>query len=233
MPLKAEEGLTGLILPRTPLSDGERISLPSTYPPSTVDLSTDFKELDNEGRAILVDLGLFVLINVYCPNDGTGSEEREKFKMDYHRLLETRVRGLIQDGREVMVVGDLNACAAVEDHCEGQLMVARGLVEGLQGEEGFWGKDCRRWIRDLLMKDDGTCGSMVDIVRKFWPNRKAMYTCASVYPSHSSYTEGFARLEYQNCRPRDELWHADRFHPRHARACPLDTSSRHPTPYKR
>lgn len=182
VPLKAEEGLTGLIHPRPPLSDGERISHPSAYPPSSADLSTgefDFEELDNEGRAILVDLKLFVLINVYCPNNGTGSEDREKFKMGYHRLLETRVRGLIQEGREVMVVGDLNACAAVEDHCEGQLMVARGLAEGLQGEEGFWGKDYRRWIRDLLMKDDGTCGCMIDIVRKFWPNRKGMYTCAS------------------------------------------------------
>jgi AP endonuclease-2 len=180
VPLKAEEGLTGLIHTRALPSDGERISHPSAYPPSTAHLSgeSDFKELDNEGRAILVDLRLFVLINVYCPNNGTGSEDREKFKMDYHRLLETRVRGLIQEGREVMVVGDLNACAAVEDHCEGQLMVARGLVEGLQGEEGFWGKDHRRWIRDLLMKEDGTCGGMIDIVRKFWPNRKGMYTCA-------------------------------------------------------
>lgn len=178
VPLKAEEGLSGLVFP---FSDAERISPLCAYPCKAADPSAgelDFKELDSEGRAVLVDLGLFVLINVYCPNDGTGSEDREKFKMNYHQLLETRVRGLIREGREVMVVGDLNACAAVEDHCEGQLMVARGLADGLQGQEGFWGKEYRRWIRDLLVKDDGTGGCMIDIVRNFWPNRKGMYTCA-------------------------------------------------------
>ncbi|KAF4610457.1 hypothetical protein D9613_006552 [Agrocybe pediades] len=181
VPLKAEEGLTGILQPKPPLSTDEKIS--RTYPPAVElndreeDDAVDWKDLDSEGRAVVVDLGLFVLINTYCPNDGTGTEEREKFKMDYHRLLETRVNCLIKEGRQVMVVGDLNACAAIEDHCEGQLMVERGLAEGLEGEEGFWGKEYRRWIRDWLIKEDGTGGSMVDIVRKFWPDRKGMYTC--------------------------------------------------------
>jgi AP endonuclease-2 len=179
MPSKAEEGLTGLIQPRPPFSEEERISRTGSYPSDVADPEVDYKDLDSEGRAVVVDLGLFVLINVYCPNDGTGSKEREDFKMQYHRLLEARVDGLIQEGRQVMVVGDLNACAAVEDHCEGPLMVARGLAEGLQGEEGFWGKEYRRWIRDWLIKDDGT-GCLVDIARKFWPGRKGMYTCVYI-----------------------------------------------------
>ena len=180
--LKAEEGLTGLIQPRPRLSEEERISRPGLYPPDVADADEEevnYKDLDSEGRAVVVDFGLFVLINVYCPNDGGGSKERETFKMNYHRTLEARVHGLLQEGREVIVVGDLNACAAVEDHCEGSLMVARGLAEGLQGEEGFWGKEYRRWIRDWLIKDDGT-GSLVDIVRKLWPDRKGMYTCACI-----------------------------------------------------
>ncbi|KDR70942.1 hypothetical protein GALMADRAFT_75643 [Galerina marginata CBS 339.88] len=185
--LKAEEGLTGLIQPKPPFTTSERISSPDTYPPSTTpnppipedEDEIDYKDLDSEGRAVVLDLGLFVLISVYCPNDGTGTEERGKFKMDYHRLLEARVTGLVREGREVMVVGDLNACAAVEDHCEGHLMVERGLAEGLKGEEGFWGVEYRRWIRDWLVRktDEGTRGSMVDIVRQFWPERRGMYTC--------------------------------------------------------
>ncbi|KAF8961943.1 Endonuclease/exonuclease/phosphatase [Flammula alnicola] len=174
VPLKAEEGLTGLIQPRPPLNADERISKIGSYPPDVIDPQVpededevDYEDLDSEGRAVVVDLGLFVLISVYCPNDGTGTEERGQFKMDYHRLLEARVNGLIKEGREVMVVGDLNACAAIQDHCEGHLM----------GEEGFWGKDYRRWIRDWLVTQDGTGGCMVDIVRKFWPDRKGMYTC--------------------------------------------------------
>ena len=35
------------------------------------------------------------------------------------------------------MVGDLSACAAVQDHCERSLLSAQGLAEGLQGEEGF------------------------------------------------------------------------------------------------
>ena len=198
MPWKAEEGLTGLIQPRPALTSEERISRWDVYPPNLEEFSeeTEFKELDGEGRAVLVDLGLFVLINVYCPNDA-GSEEREKFKMDYHRLLETRVRTLIEEERQVMVVGDLNACASVEDHCEGQLMVERGLAEGLQGEEGFWGKDYRKWIRDWLVNDDGSGGCMVDIVRKFWPDRKKMYTCTFFFSAlHRFSNRQSNRLEY-------------------------------------
>lgn len=181
VPLKAEEGLSGILQPRLPFSESERISKFDSYPPHIQDddeQQLDFKDLDSEGRAVVVDFGLFVLINVYCPNDGTGSEERETFKMDYHKLLEMRVRSLIKEGREVVLVGDLNACAAIEDHCEGRIMVEQGLAAGLQGEEGFWGKDSRRWLRDLIIQGNCT-GTMVDIVRKLWPDRQGMYTCAS------------------------------------------------------
>ncbi|PFH47647.1 hypothetical protein AMATHDRAFT_151641 [Amanita thiersii Skay4041] len=184
--LKAEEGLTGFLQPKPPLTDAERVSNDVTYPPYLLEehdprdegLELDLLTLDSEGRAVIVDFGLFVLINVYCPNDGVGTEERDKFKMDYHRLLELRVRGLIEkEGREVIVVGDINSCAAVIDHCEGTLMVSRGQAMGMQGDEGFYEREYRRWIRDWLLPEDGGVGCMVDIVRRFWPNRKGMYTC--------------------------------------------------------
>ena len=35
-----------------------------------------------------------------------------------------------------MVVGDLNACAAVQDHYEGSLLVARGLAEVFRVRKG-------------------------------------------------------------------------------------------------
>ena len=186
VPNKAEEGLTGLIQPKPPLTAEERISTFGSYPSdSTLNLvddsvdgvEVDIKDLDSEGRAVVVDVGLFVLINVYCPNTGTGTDEREKFKRNYHKLLEARVDALIKENREVIVVGDLNACAAVQDHCEGSLLVARGLAEGLKGEEGFWGVDRRGYIRNWLMDTEGSGGCMVDIVRRFWPTRKGMYTC--------------------------------------------------------
>ncbi|KAF9464928.1 Endonuclease/exonuclease/phosphatase [Collybia nuda] len=189
VPCKAEEGLSGIVQPKPPLTAEERVSKVEAYPQRVISdqdegkdeeevAQLNYKDLDSEGRTVVVDLGLFVLINVYCPNDGNGTEERDKYKSDFHRVLEARVKGLIErEGREVVVVGDLNACAAVIDHCEGQLMVARGHAEGMEGEDGFWGKDVRRWLRDWMINDDGSGGCMIDIVRKLWPDRKAMYTC--------------------------------------------------------
>ncbi|KAF5361958.1 hypothetical protein D9756_002784 [Leucocoprinus leucothites] len=177
-PVKAEEGITGLIQPKPPFTPEERVSRYENYPPQLMyNDELDYKHLDSEGRAVTVDFGLFVLINVYCPNDGTGTDERDKYKMDYHRVLSERVRGLQEEGREVIVLGDINACAAVIDHCEGNIMVARGKAAGMEDEDGFWERECRRWLRDWLQTKDGTGGPLIDIVRRFWPGRKGMYTC--------------------------------------------------------
>ncbi|KAG5642824.1 hypothetical protein DXG03_002083, partial [Asterophora parasitica] len=194
VPVKAEEGLCGILHPKPPLSAEERVSGLKAYPQGVIadeydsddreeEAGLDYKDLDSEGRTLVLDFGLFVLINVYCPNGGNGTEERDKYKADFHRVLEARVKGLVEEGREVMVVGDLNACSAVIDHCEGHLMVAKGLAEGLQGEDGFWGKDVRRWLRAWMVAEDGTGGPMIDITRRFWPDRKAMYTCACALTS--------------------------------------------------
>ena len=173
-----------MLQPKLPLSDSERVSDGNLYPPflgEELDAQLNFSELDSEGRALTIDFGLFVLINLYCPNDGTGTEERDKFKIDFHRLLELRVKGLLEEGREVMVLGDINACAAVIDHCVGPLLVSRGQAMGMKDEEGFWVNGFRTWLRDWLAHEDSGGvvhgGPMVDIVRRFWPDRKGMYTC--------------------------------------------------------
>ncbi|KAJ7230209.1 Endonuclease/exonuclease/phosphatase [Mycena pura] len=186
LPLKAEEGLTGLLQPTPPHTAAERVSTLDAYPDVgavSADL-VDLRALDSEGRALVLDFGLFVLINVYCPNDGTETEERLKYKADFHALLEARVRGLIAvERREVIVVGDLNACAAVMDHAEGPLIVGRAQAEGVQGEEGFLAHGARRWLRDWLISDDDGCsgnkgkGCLVDVVRRLHPDRRGMYTC--------------------------------------------------------
>lgn len=185
VPLKAEEGLTGLLQPKLPLSEEERVSKPDVYPPRLLDDEAegaegedelDFDDLDSEGRTLVLDFGLFVLINTYSPNVGD-TPARLAYKMAYHKLLSVRVKGLIEkERRQVIVVGDVNACAAVIDHCEGDLMVRKGKEEGMEGEEGFWGEAYRRWLSDWVKEDGGT---MVDVVRKFWPGRKGMYTCKS------------------------------------------------------
>ena len=238
IPLKAEEGLSGVLQPKPPLTAAERISELDNYPPNAenayIEGDLDYADLDSDGRTVVLDLGLFVLINVYCPNDGNGTEERDKYKMDFHRLLETRVVGLIKEGREVMVVGDLNACAAIIDHCEGHLMVAKGLTEGLQGEEGFWGKDSRRWMRGFLVPEgEGRPGGfMIDIVRKLWPERKGMYTCVCCFLCCAlGYQADLSdpRLEHEDLCTRFKLWCTDRLYSYHTQVASMGQSCGYPT----
>ena len=85
VPLKAEEGLSSRLQPKPDLSREERIS--SSYP--DIDdfkldpdekgaVPVDVLELDCEGRALVLDFGLFVLFNLYCPAES--SEARTPFK---------------------------------------------------------------------------------------------------------------------------------------------------------
>ncbi|EIN09638.1 DNase I-like protein [Punctularia strigosozonata HHB-11173 SS5] len=168
MPLKAEEGLSGTLPGNTQLAPEDRISAskPSAddmtlYPDEEGNTPSDLIGLDSEGRALMVDFGLFVLINVYCPNET--SDARLPFKMNYHLMLEERVRELVGEGREVMVVGDMNICATPLDHCDGHLP---------SNAATFWDHPARAWFHNWLDPN----GLMIDVLRRFWPERKGMYT---------------------------------------------------------
>ncbi|KAI0741250.1 Endonuclease/exonuclease/phosphatase [Daedaleopsis nitida] len=169
-PLKAEEGLSGKLQPKPPLSEVERVS-PSYPSPHAMDLFADedgevpssFDDLDAEGRGLVVDFGLFVLINVYCPNET--SDARLSFKMNYHLMLQERVRKLVEEERrEVIVVGDINVCATPLDHCDGHLP---------SNAATFYDHPARAWFHSWLNPN----GPMVDIVRHHHPDRKGLYTC--------------------------------------------------------
>ncbi|KAI0080227.1 DNase I-like protein [Panus rudis PR-1116 ss-1] len=170
IPLRAEEGLSGKLQPKPPLTIEERISCsyPSAddmvlYPDEEGNTPATLDALDAEGRGLVVDFGLFVLINVYCPNET--SDARLSFKMNYHLMLQERVRQLVSEGREVIVVGDINICATPLDHCDGHLP---------SNQSTFYEHPAREWFRNWLDPDKG---QMVDVVRTFWPERKGMFTC--------------------------------------------------------
>ncbi|KAJ3821545.1 Endonuclease/exonuclease/phosphatase [Lentinula raphanica] len=198
--LKVEEGLTGILRQphlKPPISDAERVSRPEAYDYGEEFESMDLKSLDAEGRVLTLDFGLFVLINVYCPNDGSSEEDTSRFdyKMAFHRLLEARIRALIREGREVILLGDINACAAIMDHCEGDIIVRRGAGLGFSGdsEEYFWVEnEARRWLRDLL---EGEKKCLVDVVRKYHPERRGMFTCWNTKLSARASNYG-TRIDY-------------------------------------
>ncbi|KIO32539.1 hypothetical protein M407DRAFT_213673 [Tulasnella calospora MUT 4182] len=191
IPIKAEEGLTGMLQPKPPLSPEERVSSVSSYPdPDDFEFfpeedggtPPDFATagVDLEGRGLVVDFGLFVLVNVYCPAET--SESRLSFKMNFHRLLEKRIRSLIGEGREVILMGDINIAATPLDHGEGSL-ASRQI--------GFYDHPPRAWYRSFLEPD----GPMIDAVRKSHPGREGMYTHWSTLLSARGSNYG-SRIDY-------------------------------------
>ncbi|CAE6417831.1 unnamed protein product [Rhizoctonia solani] len=170
VPLKAEEGLIGGYQSTSKITMDAQDRISKAYPkPSSLELMpeeggvpTELNDLDSEGRSLVVDFGLFVLINVYCPN--LTSEERMPFKYNFHKVLEDRVRILIQEGREVIVLGDMNVVAAPIDHCEGVLDSRKNT---------FWDSPVRTWFRQWLDPE----GPMIDAIRSSWPDREKMFTC--------------------------------------------------------
>ncbi|KAF9984790.1 Class II abasic (AP) endonuclease, partial [Modicella reniformis] len=124
-----------------------------------------FQELDTEGRGLVLDFGLYVLFNLYCPNET--DETRLPFKMDYYHLLEARVRALLKEGREIIVVGDMNVIPTELDHCD----PAKWKKES--GENDFTNTPPRRWFNNFL----APTGPMTDLLRVFHKDEPGAFTC--------------------------------------------------------
>ncbi|KAI5480025.1 AP endonuclease 2 [Pseudohyphozyma bogoriensis] len=165
VPVKAEEGLGASLLP-TALPLEERIG---GYPNSwDLDITEEeMNVLDREGRTTVCDFGMFVLINLYCPNET--NEDRLVFKNNFNDMVDRRVRALIKAGREVIVVGDLNICTTKLDSAE----AAESTIPRAPGVPEWADHRPRKWLRDFVGPD----GPMIDITRKYHPHRKGMYTC--------------------------------------------------------
>ncbi|GAA5922733.1 DNA-(apurinic or apyrimidinic site) lyase APN2 [Sporobolomyces koalae] len=163
VPQKAEEGIGSSLLPAT-MTATERIG---GYPLSSqVDLDYNgIKDLDVEGRTTIVDTGMFVLINLYCPNET--NEERLVFKNAFNKMVDARVKNLIKQGREVIVVGDLNICASNLDTAEPDQRAKN------QGLEEFTDHPPRKWLKEFT----GPGGVMIDTTRVAHPDRIGMFTC--------------------------------------------------------
>lgn len=129
------------------------------------DLSTPAKVLDDEGRCIILDFGFFVLFNIYFPNDG--NETRSDFKMDYHHCVQKRIEFFLEQGKQVLLVGDINAVHEEIDHCDSkQSMKEHGITD-------FKDLPHRRWLDNMIDPK----GPLIDMTRLYHPDRLKMYTC--------------------------------------------------------
>lgn len=168
-PLKAEEGITGYLT--GPNSDIPYRQLPSEqqiggYPTS---LSRDSALiLDSEGRAIVLDLGAFVIVGTYSPANRDSS--RDEFRTEFIRALFDRCRNLIAMGRRVVLTGDLNIARDEIDAAHAKDAMARAQVTDFKELS-----ECRMMFHRLL--EPHPEGLMADVCREFWPARRGMYTC--------------------------------------------------------
>ncbi|MGD8719035.1 MAG: exodeoxyribonuclease III [Candidatus Zixiibacteriota bacterium] len=108
------------------------------------------KRFDVEGRTLVLDYGDFVLFNVYFPN-GKASEERLRYKMSFYRAFLKHVSALKDEGRNVVICGDVNTAHKEID-----------LAHPKQNEKisGFLPQE-RAWIDKLIGR------GFVDTFREF------------------------------------------------------------------
>jgi AP endonuclease-2 len=156
---KAEMGLTGELVANR-LDQGTSIG---GYPDVRAPESPMYDQIDKEGRGVVIDCGLFVLFNLYCPNET--DEGRRDYKMAYYLTLDERVQNLLASGREVIIVGDLNIAHLPIDHCEGVNQRTRDQHLDIH--------PARRWLDGFLAPN----GPFHDVTRRQHPTRKFMYTC--------------------------------------------------------
>ncbi|CDH52865.1 dnase i-like protein [Lichtheimia corymbifera JMRC:FSU:9682] len=153
-PYWTEQGITG-ILNTTMHSNTSMDDFLST-------LSTEARDLDAEGRCIIMCLGQLVLINVYLPN-----ESRGQFKTDYDACVRWRIDDFLQQGKHVVLVGDINTVHEEIDHCDPANAIKKRELKS------FNDLPFRGWIDQLIAPK----GPMLDLCRKYHPDRKGMFTC--------------------------------------------------------
>ena len=176
-PIKAEEGFTGMLAASSTTqhpsahanatSIGEYSAMYAEMDPVTL------KALDSEGRCVVTDHERFVLFNFYMPNAPSATKEnpddtsRLEYKLLFYKALQLRVEALVAAGRNVIIVGDVNACHKPIDHCDYVSPSPRAEREPFENAN-------REWLGKFLV-DGG--GMFVDVFRRFHPDRQKAYTC--------------------------------------------------------
>lgn len=93
--------------------------------------------LDREGRVIKMVVGDITIFNYYTPN-GSSSEERLKFKLQYYDQMLKLSKELIDNGEKVIVGGDMNV-----GHTHKDTYLKNCKTSGFLPEE-------RKWFDDML-----------------------------------------------------------------------------------
>lgn len=146
------------------------------FRPHRVVLDTLSDTVDGEGRFVSVDIGPCVVINVYVPNSGLGKKsksnvgdgseqsaegERVMYKLEFLKQLLEHCRRLVEEEKkEIILVGDFNACFDAKD-----------VHPGIGLEKAFL--ECEIEALHAFTKN----GLFTDMFRSRHPMADRSYTC--------------------------------------------------------
>lgn len=181
-PIRAEEGLLGVLpsasgVPYYELPEDQSVGgYPSAF--QVAELGVDPAALDGEGRCLVLEFPAFVLFGVYSPANSNGM--RDDFRYGFICALDCRIRNLLQMGKRVVLVGDLNVS---RDETDTAKAFENCRKEGISHDE-YISTPNRRIFNQLLVggevtgvRDEGReKGVLWDTTRGFHPVRKGMYT---------------------------------------------------------
>jgi AP endonuclease-2 len=171
----AEEGLSGRLHSTTPLKPAVtcedlawvQVQMNNTGLDdiSSTNVADMLHHLDLQGRCLVIDLGVFVLFNLYAPHESSPARLPEKLCFCY--ALERRIRQFLVDKRQVCVAGDLNIAPTRLDHCD---------PEGWERDHPdqiFEAHPPRAWLTNITKSE----GPLIDLIRQHHPTVSGLYTC--------------------------------------------------------
>ena len=137
-------------------------------------------ELDNQGRCIMTDHGSFVLFNVYVPCGG--DEETLPRKMKFLNALHTAMekqRGL---GKDVILVGDMNAKVDKRDidWKFRSVNVDEIILSQQQSNDGSGESAFPAWKRDIASK----WGEIKSVLQTIEVSTAAVIGCRNILTGH-------------------------------------------------
>ncbi len=103
-------------LPRADVEALLAVAARSVLPGGAEERRVTLAALESEGRCLITDHGPFILLNVYFPNDANAA--RASFRCAFYAAILLKCQLLAASGKHVILLGDVNACYDMRDHCE-------------------------------------------------------------------------------------------------------------------
>ena len=165
--------------------------------------------LDSEGRCVILEFPAFVLLGVYSP--ANRDESRDDFRIGFLEALDARIRNLVNEGKQVVLTGDLNVISTEKDTCN---LAERLRKEGLTTAD-FFSSPSRRLFNQLIHEGQvfgergpGKEPVLTDLCRSFHPKREGMFTCWDTKKNTRPANNG-SRIDYVLCSSGIRDWFID------------------------